>query len=360
MSNRFDRSTLSSVFFQMESAEIPKIKQGGASSSNILNRYFAALAQDMALVFSRTSVIAARADRIELGAAAQAASTLGILQSLSSRVDAVTGATVLADMHSAFYLDTGSTTATVNNVFGQATLPIRSTENLLVSHDVYGRPFVSPEVEVSYTYTNLTATTPDSSLEFQVDPEAIYMIRGEQNWLKDTEGSARTWVRLRAPLQFRGLLPNVLEIWPFPAGAGTLYSIAYRETGDGATWTVLDLSYLSNYNVTTGVVDYFGPVRVHLPNEPIIEIAISMSFGGSATWGLHALSVWNYQYDATATLVVKDPYTRDVIEPVILRGKDPGDLSLLDVVLASNTASVTLSSTDTSFTPVITGVLFQV
>lgn len=361
--DRFDRNTFESVEFIIESAEAPKIKSGGSSSSNILNRFFTALGQDISLLATRANILASRSSRIEKGSAAQGGALQAQLVSLSARVDTASSYThILADMHSAFYIDNGSeVNVDFSYMFGQATLSALSTTDLLIQNDVYGNNYISPEVQFSYSTTPGASISSMSIANFTQDPDGIFMLKEEQTWIRDTITSqTKGYVRIKAPLQFRGLTPNVLEIWPFPAFAMKLRKVSYRVAGDPEdTWTHADLTYLPGYNIGTGVVDYVGPVRVHLDNRPISELVLEFDVTGLDVWGLKKLKLYHREYDSSGSFVVEDPYSR-VIGDISLRGKDPTTLSTFSNTKTSNQVTVNISSTDSAYTPVITGVIMQV
>lgn len=361
--NRFDRNTFESVEFMIESSESPKIKSGGSSSSNILNRFFAALGQDISLLATRANILASRSSRIEKGSAEQGGALQAQFTSLSSRVDAASSYSyVLADMHSTFYIDNGSeNNVDFSYVFGQATLSALSTTDLLVQNDVYGNNYVSPEVQFSYSTSSASSVSVMSVTDFIPDPDGIFMLREEQTWLLDT-GVTQTkgYIRIKAPLQFRGLTPNVLEIWPFPAFSMKLRKVSYRIAGDPEdTWTHADLSYLPGYNSSTGVIDNFGPVRLHLNNRPISELVFEFDVSSSDVWGVKKIKLYHREYDSSGSFIVEDPYSR-TIGDISLRGKDPTILSTFSNTKAGNQATINISSTDSSYTPVITGVIMQV
>ena len=360
--DRFSRNTFEGTEFMIESTESPKIKSGGSSSSNILNRYFSALAQDVSLLATRANILADRSSRVEKGSANQGGTLQASFVSLSARVDAASAyGLVLADMHGAYYLDTANSKMSFDYVFGQATLNVLSTTDLLVQTDVYGNKYVSPEVQFSYSTSSAASIAVMSITDFIPDPEGIFMIKEDQMWLKNTEaGQTKGYIRIKAPLQFRGLTPNVLEIWPFPAFAMKLRKVSYRIAGNPEdTWTNVDLTYAPGYNTTTAVVDNFGPVRLHLDNDPISELVIELDVTGTDVWGLKKIELYHREYDSVGVLVAKDPYSRTVGN-VTLRGKDLATLSTFTTTKTGNKASVQIYSTDSTSTPVITGVLLDV
>lgn len=355
LNDRFGNFSLESTEFLLEAVESPKIKAGASSSSNILNRYFEALSRDLTTLAVRSNLLAERARRVVDASLTQGAATQAMFQSLSARVDAASGYDqVLADMHSMNYVEISGTTARIETVFGQATLPVRSVTDLLVQNDVYGNPYVFSGVEVLYA----TGPSP-SSADFRSDPNGIAMLSGLQAWLRP-EHHGEVWVLLKAPLQFRGLTPNVLEIWPLPCWGMDLEEVAYLQAGESYSpaWVQADLSYLTGYVPSSGVV-MAGPVRLHLDNVPISQVRMKFRTRSSTPWGLGKVRILHTQYEQTGQLVVKDPYSRTAGSP-ILRGKDPADLSSLTRTAIGNTVSVSLRTTTTSKTPVITGVIFSV
>lgn len=364
MDSRFDRNTFESVEFIVESVEAPKIKAGGSSSSNILNRFFSALGQDISLLATRTNILASRSSRVELGCTAQSAALQASLVALATRVDLASGySMVLADMHSTTYLDTGNINwnVDVDYVFGQATLNTLSTTDLIVQTDVYNNSYISPEVQFSYSIVNGTSISSMSITDFVSDPDGIFMLKQEQTWIKEVvAGQTKGFIRLKAPLQFRGLTPNVLEIWPFPAFSMKLRKVSYRLAGSPEnTWTDLDLTYLPGYNGATSVVDFFGPVRLHIDNIAISELVIELDVTGCTVWGLKKLKLYHREYESAGVLVVQDPYSR-TIGNLSMRGKDPSTLSTFSVTKTANKATIAVSSTDSTLTPVITGVIMEI
>ena len=359
--NRFESPTFEGVSVQLESADKPKVKAGGSSDSDVLNRYFSAIAQDMTLLATRCNTVSARAARLATGAAAQGGALGALFQSLSTRVDTVQASgRVLCDLHSTNYIDAGTSTAELSQLWGQATLPIRSLQDLLIQQDVYGNPLISPVVEISYQESTVSSVnTLDHSL-FQVDPDAIYMLLDQQLWLRDrTVGQTYLWVKVRAPLEYLGLTPNLLEIWPCPCFAMNLAGVYVKKLGDASTYYSQDLTYLPKYSTSSGKVENFGPVRLHLNNEAITEVVLCIQLQSAGCWGLDRLKIYHTEYDPSGTVVFQDPFSRSV-RGVVLRGKDPSSLAAIPVSTTGNTSTITLSSADTAKTPVVTGALMSV
>lgn len=356
--SRFLNSALESPAFLNESAAAPKVKAHGSSSSNLLNRFFAAVSQDLQLLAARSNILATRGERILSAQNATYTSLTTALEALTTRVDAIEAATeVFADLYTSLYVVQGKTTCRVDHLFGQATLPRLSTESLLVLQtDSDGRYHVSPSTEISYSYS----PTPNE-FDYKPAPEAISMLRREQAWIGPSETASAFWIKVKAPLQYKGLTPNVLEIYPIPVGGLDLAEVSYQKAGTSfsSTWYSLDMSYLPGYNAANGRVEAAGPVRLHLPGDPVSQIRMKFIPRQQTAWGLFNIKVEHVQYSSRATLTVQDPHSRSIGD-IVLHGKDPNDLAALAIARTGNELAVDLKTTDSSRTPVITGALLRV
>lgn len=357
MNNKFQFVRMETASFLNETIQSPNIKDGASSNSTILNKWIQSVRQDLITLTSRTNLLASRADRLDKAMNAQNSALLGQIQGAVATVNVVSGlSAVLADMHSSFYVD-GSNTATIDYVYGEATLPVINKTNLLTETDVYGNLFVSDEVDISYSFN----TNPQEQ-DYISDPEAIYMLRGEQSWVIQ-ETNQPFYIRIKTPIQYQGLTPNVIEISPFPAFAMNIAEVSYQSIGNGFTnsWTPLDLTYLPGYNssIGGGQVVKAGPIRIHLPsNTNVSSLRIKLVPQATIPCGLYALNMFNVQYDSNAVLAVKDPYSR-TIKNLSLLGKDPSLLSTLTISKAGNVGTVYLSTTDSANTPVIQGIILN-
>jgi hypothetical protein len=361
----FNKINLETYKFLCETSETPKIKAGGSSSSNILNRFFTALSSDLNVLATKSNLQNTLIARVTDAASVQSGSLVSTLESIRSRVDAASGYNyVLASMFNSSYLVTPDTTADVDNVYGQATLPVKSTTDLLVFTDGLGRKFVSPELKILYAQKEVyNVNTGFSETDFLEIDDAVYMLTDERTFLIPAGSNPKfTFFRIKTPVQYSYLNPNALDIWPFPAFGMTLRGVWYKEAGGDGTWQDVDISYLANYTTApSGIarVLNFGPVRVHLPGVPVNEILVAIDSDSSTYVGLHKLKMYHFEYEESAVLKIQDPYSR-TIGNVTLQGKDPTTLSQLSVSKSSNTVTVNLSTTDSSATPVITGTLLSV
>lgn len=356
---------LESIQFLVPSAQNPKVKAGESSDSNLLNRYFKSLSQDISSLTTRTSLLASYCQRSQMTGSAQAGAIQAMITALNARVDAIIASgSVLADLHSNDYINSSST-AEVSTVFGQATLPIRETVDLLVQTDAYGNNYVSDLIKLSYAVTS-TSSEP-SSLDFREDPAARDMLKGERGWIYEStvNSSQYIWLRLDFPFEFLGREPNVLELWPIPPFTMDLLEVSYHEFGASLTssWQTLDLTYLPGYNETlfgNTYVNNFGPIRLHLPTDVSLS---SLRFklkvrSGISYWGVHQIKLYHFEYDDTATLVLENPYGFS-LSSLYIKGKDPDELADLSSSIVTSTATITLTSNDPRSSPIITGVILQ-
>jgi hypothetical protein len=190
------------------------------------------------------------------------------------------------------------------------------------------------------------------------------MLRDEQTWLVVSPTSSGQYLhfKIKAPLQFKGLQPNVLEVWPLPAFGTELMGVYYQKADDptAGTWYTLDMTYCPGYSTTTGTVPKFSPIRLMLPsNTTISQLVIVVNPNDTTYCGMKSIALLHNEYETSAILAVKDPYSR-TINSTILRGKDTSDLSQLTVTRSTNVATINMTTDDSTSTPVITGVIMAV
>lgn len=358
-----DRTAYSSTSFMLETPQAPKIKAGASSSSDILNRYFTSLSQDLALLTTRTNILATRCSRVDAISRMQGSGYVNLFNSLAARVNAASGQVqVLADMFSAFYVDESNETQ-IDLEFGQCILPVASSTDLIVSTDIYGNNYIGTNTQFLLCETATATGAPPAIGMFEPDPEGLYMLRGDQSYVHQNQsGNNAVYVIITVPLQYLGFNPNILEIWPLPIGILDLTGVWYQESGTNSTggWISVDMSYLQGYNANTGYVDKLTPVRLHLPNDNVGQFCFAFNLNGAQSWGLSQIKLRHNEYQSTANLVITDPYAR-TMGSVLLQGKDPVTvLSNLTDITSANQTIVTVDTTQSSYTPVITGLIIQV
>jgi hypothetical protein len=356
-SNKFT-TKLESLGTVIDSLDAPKIKAGSSSSSTILNKFHDALTKDLASLVVFINQLVFKANRIVDGTATQAAALNSPLTTLETRVDTLIDTNfVLADFFTSRFISTSGsdTTAEIDNVFGQATLPVTATTNLLVTTDSFNNSQVSREVQLGYS----TATSPQTS-DFIESGEWIGMLLRKNVWVIDSS-TQPVWVKIKAPLQYLGLNPNTIEIYPYPCWGVDISNVQYQaagaSTGDG--WTDFDISYLPGYDAGTSKILGAGPLRIHHDGTPLSQIRFKLTPKSAYNVGLYDFKITSREYSQTASLTVKDPNLR-TLTGVTIYGKNPTDLALLPTTGTTNKVRIDMSSTSTLSTPVISGVVMEI
>ena len=347
---------IKSTSILVDSVDYPKIKSGGSSSSSVFNRYHDAISKDLAGLVVFINKLIGRVDNFSDAATAQSAALSAPLTSINTRIDTLLldPKYFMADFFSTNYISYSGndTVASVDSVFGYVTLPVTSSTNLLTHVDSLGNAQVSSEIELSYS----TTTNPQNG-NFTITSDGIDMLKRNNIWLMPTPNQP-TWVKLRAPLQYLGLNPNVLEISPFPAFGADISSVQYQSagTGSGGTWVNLDISYVPGYDSVSGTIKKAGPIRIILPGTPISQIRFLMTPNGNYRPGLYNLKVLSNTYSQAGSLSVIDPNGRN-ITGITIYGKDPTSLATLSTTITASKAKIALSSSSTFTTPVISRVV---
>jgi len=358
MTNNNFNNNLKTTGILVDSIDYPKIKSGGSSSSSVLNRFHDLITKDIGSILVYLNRMVDRSTRIADASSAQSAALNAPLTSLNSRVDTLLddSSFVMADFFTSNYISTSGsdTVADVSSLFGYVTLPITSSTNLLLHTDSYGNNQVSSEVQLSYT----TQAVPQN-YDFVNSSNGLDMLLRKNVWLIDAPGRA-AWIKIKAPLQYLGLNPNVLELYPFPAFGADIESVQYQRAGAGlgGEWVDVDISYVPGYNTGTQKIEAAGPLRIYLEGEPISQIRFKMTPKGDYRFGLYDVKVLSNSYSQSGTLTVKDPDSR-TIDGLTIYGKDPEDLANLSTSLTANKARIELVSTSTYKTPVINRVVLS-
>jgi hypothetical protein len=351
--NKFT-DTINTVSLTVDSLETPSIKGGGSSSSSVLNRFNQSIVKDIGSIIIYLNKLLDRSSKIADASASQGAALSAPLTTLTTRVDTLLTDTnyVMADFFKSDYVDSGNTTANVDNLFGQVTLPVTSSSDLLVQTDSFGFNQVSSEVSLGYS---TSVTTPADGL-FVSASDGLDMLLRRGVWVINKPGES-VWIKVKAPLQYLGLNPNILEIYPFPAFGCHISDVKVRKSSGSAVWEDIDITYLPGYDSGTSKVKNAGPLKIHLDGEPINEIMFKMEPVGSYKPGLYNLRVLSNTYNQNATLTVQDA-TRD-LDTITIYGKDPLDLALIPTVITTTKARLDLSSPSTYSTPVISRIVME-
>jgi hypothetical protein len=361
MDTRIVAPSFQSVQFLNPDTKTPMIQSGGPSNSNLFNRYFNTLSNDVLNMNTRLSELALKSTRIANISTSSGTGLTALLSGLVSSIDAIaTGSEVYVDLFSDYGVNTGTITSNHNKVYGQLTLPEVSSKNLLVNTDVNNDKYLLSDVKISYAYSAST-TVPSPEL-FINDVSALYTLTNDQSWVVDSSSNNYIWVKLQAPMNYLSLYPNVLEVWPLPMGITDLYRVYVRKAGSLATGTLdsIDISYLPFYDVPSLSAKNVGPFKLHLNNEPLTEIILGFKLNSVASFGIQQINLLHKEYAVSSVVTVGDPFSRVLTGTPTVRGKDPSSLSLLSIVPTGSEYQLTLTTNSSSLTPVVTGFILPV
>jgi hypothetical protein len=253
--------TLTTSDVLVESLQTPTLKSGGASSSSLLNRMISRVKRDVL----RASVEATdAADAVRVLALTSAANNSGMgrqVASLQAQVAALTAngssSRALADFYgNALTLDSSSvTTADINPLFGQATLPTVSRQNVLCVERGDGKPPRTPaDASILYArqpYVNSTENAqPPADYLFGEDLYSAFALDNNDlsSWVVEDPALAghMVWVEVRLPGKVSGAYRcNEIEFVPSSLFGFELVSVRAEVVGSG--WRDVDFSYLNGY-----------------------------------------------------------------------------------------------------------------
>ncbi len=361
METRIIAPSFQSVNFLNPDTKTPNIQSGGPSNSNVFNRYFNSLTNDVLNMNTRINELALKTTRVANVATATGTGLNATITGLVASVDAInTAGQVYIDLFTDYGVDVPSLTSLHNKIYGQVTLPEVSSKNLLVNQDVNNDSYLLSEVSVSYTFSATTSVPSPES--FFKDVEALYLLTSDQTWLVNSSGQNYIWIKIQAPMNYLSLYPNSLEVWPAPMGITDLYRVYVRKAGSLTTGALdaVDLSYLPFYDTPTSSAKNIGPFKLHLNNEPLTEIVMCFKLNSIASFGINQIVLSHKEYETTSTITIKDPFSRTFTGTPTLRGKDPASLSLLNTLPVGAQYQTTLTTTSSALTPVITGFIIPV
>lgn len=351
--------------FQTGSQQSPKIRTGGSSDSNTLNRYFESVTFDILSMAADIDLLESRVTDLNSFGQLQLDALNSVFNSIETRIQVMSSGShiedVFVDMAGSYNIDLG-TTALRDQRVSQATLPILSSTDLLKFSDVYGNMYIPEDIKLKYGFSN------DSSLpEFYMSSKSNAALLGTRPWLLSwptgyTANETTLYFKLECPIKYEGLAPNVLEFTLLPSFLGQLSVLGYHSSLSplSADLTPIDYSYITGYNTAlygNSNINQVSKVKVYLPKEDIGSIVIGFTLPAEGVWGIADVSLKHIQFEETADLIVTNPFGD--IDSVYLKGKDENTLSDLPISINSNTATISLSTFDPFFSPIVTGVVIS-
>lgn len=352
--SEFNESSFSSPQFEIDSIETPSIRAGGPSNSNILNRYFRSLQEDLVRLGGELSSLQIQQKYLTETLLAQAAaySVPWAIATVMTSAMAITGNIIWIDGHSTdFLVGTAGVDFDHKTKYGQWTLPIRSEFDLLFTHDIYGEPWVSSEASLRYLEAATDGSIEDIDMVSAINATSLLSNLGV--WL-NPEGEEYKWIQLDAPLQYQSLPATCVEFDPMPCYGTSLCKVQVLAN----TWTDLDLSYTTGWDGTE--VANCGPVRLFFDDSDVRAVRILLRAPNTA-WGLGSLRLKHLEFMPTGTLIWEfpvDPSAR-VINLVRIGGKDPVDLNELTQMKEDGRFTLYLTSDDIKVSPVITNTIVK-
>lgn len=352
MAEPFDpgSETLQTALPLMATANTDPIVAGGPSSSTNLNQLRDALLTDVSELDRRTADTAGRITSTNAILGAQLTALSARFNSLVARLPATSGRW-LADFYTSQFLD-AQNGAEVNTTYGQATLPVLSTQEKLVGKDSRDRVWIPQGTAVHYSY----AGSVPQEIDWIFDDGSVAALDGRADtaWWLTRPSSGAVWVRVRLPANLNAnKLANAILLHPFPTLSFDLLSVEYRNPA--GSWTAADLTYLTGYNSSTTTVQWFGPLRLIIPQSPVTEVRLKLSTAGQ--WGFNRLAVQQLSFAPAATLIVDFlGYSPGALGSVRLLGKDQDRLSYLTTGINGTLASVALTQESANNSPLLTGI----
>jgi hypothetical protein len=317
-----ESETIKSAKGMVQTPDTRVIVPGGPSSSEILNELRDALITDTVELDRRVT------DLQELIDMANTIFGVGITN-MASRVNAVdariptASGKFLADFFTSDFVHS-SNTATINTVYGQATLPILSTQEKLVGGDTTNGFWVPKTTQLMYSYTGAAPGETD----WLTDDKAVRAVDHKDNtaWWRNRPTSGTVWVRVKLPANLNANKnSNTIILHPFPPLKFDLVSVEYRNPA--GVFSSADLTYLEGWSTTKNLVEWFGNVRIFIPQSQVTDFS---------------------------------PYSLGSLDEITLFGKDQDALSYLTTSANGALASVALTQNTQNTTPVISGIEVEV
>jgi hypothetical protein len=343
----------------METSDIPVLKSGGPSSSDILNNINSRIRQDMVTLNANIQSLERSYALTSVYLEQQAVGIQALVSYLQTVMPAATPNRGVADFYTSTFIDP-SNTANIDMTFGQATLPIISVQDKMSSIDSQGNVWTPQDSHLRF-YSSASyspGVIPDDSL-FSGSVEDQFGIGSQPNtFFLGGYNPTNTYVYVKGVLPQTlntSTLSNRLTFHPVPAFSHGLVGAYYMDTG--GAWNNIDISYLPGYTpeVNPPQAAFLGPTRLHFPPTEILQVCVVLNAYG--WWGMQEFDVDLVQYDTSANLAVNmSEYSPTAINTVIVGGKDPVTLSGFNSSVNGSIVTVALSQQQTYASPIITSV----
>lgn len=341
----------------IETSDIPLLVRGGPSSSETLNKINENIRTDIA----RLNMAVQEQERRQRMVAAyldqQVTGIQGLVNYLESIIPAASTKAALIDFYSTGGVHS-SNTATIDEDYGQATLPVTSVQEKMYYTDQNGKVWIPEDSRLRFftSSTYVENAIPDDSL-FQASTEDFRGIHGTpDNFFLGGYLPTETYLYVKAVLPATlntHRLSNRITVHPIPAFSHKLVGVYIRQTN--GIWKYQTKSYLPGFSSSSKEVLRCGPFRMHFSPTEISEVCLV--FKTNQWWGFQEFSIQLVEYNTSADLVVDfSSYSPQSLETIILYGKDRATLNSLGYNVDGSVVTVPISQTASYTTPVITGI----
>jgi len=260
----------------------------------------------------------------------------------------------LVDFYSSTYIHANNT-AEISQDYGQATLPILSTQEKMSYTDQSGQIWIPEDSRLRFfVSTQYQANVvPDDSLFMSSSEDFRGICGSPDNFFLGGRIPTESYLYVKATLPTTlntHRLANRITVHPLPAFSHTLKAVYLRSTF--GAWSSQAKDYLPWY---TGDVPFCGPFRMHFSPTEITEVCLV--FQASQWWGFQEFSIQLVEYDVSASLAVDfTAYSPSTITTAVLSGKDAGTLNASTYTVDGAVITIPLIQTAAYTTPVITSV----
>lgn len=245
-------------------------------------------------------------------------------------------------------------TSTISTTYGQATLPILSTEDKIIYSDSDGNRWVPDDSRIRF----FTSATYGGNLpgddEFLGSVEDYKGLRGGiSDFMLGSNLTSESYVFLKLIFP-QGLntstLSNRLQCTILPMFKHSLVGAHLRRT-DGE-WTTTNIDYLPGY--ASSVVPLAGPLQLHF--SPLEIRQVCLVFKGIGWWGVRDYSAQLVEYGSSSSLVGEfSAFSPGTIKSTTLYGNDTIGLTRLSPVASGTQVTIPLTQSAAYTSPVITG-----
>jgi hypothetical protein len=348
-----DSETLHAAFNLIETPDAGVIVAGGPSSSELLNDFRERLIHDAVELDRHIQDARSQINQANAVFQTQLTALSSYYSSLNARLPAVSGH-FLADFFTSDFID-NSNTAAYDTTYGQATLPILSSQEKLVGEDAQGNIWIPQGAQVEYSYATGTPT----EVQWLIDDNSRLALdqRSDTAWWRNRETSGTVWVRVKLPVNLNAnKLANAIILHPYPTLSFDLLSVEYKSPA--GVYSSADLSYLQGWSSSLSRVQQVGNVRIWTPQSQITELRLKIST--QSLFGFSKISVRQIDFQPAATLAINfSSYNTPLLGSATVVGKDQAALSYLTKTINGQGVSVALVQSTAGSSPIITGISAQ-